>query len=143
MADAPLSRAALVGVLCAGLALGAAGCSGQRDTSEGKKIEAAIKRFALSHGPDTCSQLTGRGLISVYGGSDPNPTLTSSRARCIKSSKRFQGAPVDVTFVTIVKPTNAHASVRTLDGKHYYVVALLKLHRRWKIDSVSIQAKPH
>ena len=143
MADGPITRAGLALTLCAGLALTAAGCTGQRDTSEGRKIEAAVKRFALSHGPDACTQLTSRALISVYGGHDPSPNLARSRARCLASSKRFQGAPVDVTFVNIANASVAHATAKTADGKHYYVVGLLRLHHRWRIDSVSPQPKPH
>ena len=41
-----------IAVLCAAIAL--AGCSGERDTSEGRKVESVVKQFALAHGPEAC-----------------------------------------------------------------------------------------
>ena len=110
MADGPLSRAALPAALCAGLALAVAGCSGQRDTSEGRRVEAVVKQFALSHGPDTCAYFTARAVVSVYGINDTRPS--AARAHCLAQSKHFNGAPVGVTFVKINTPTAAHASAR-------------------------------
>ena len=140
MAARPLTRAApaAAAALCAALAV--AGCSGQRDTHEGRRVEAVVKQFALSHGPETCAMFTARNLVSVYGGKDV--TLRAARAHCTARSRGFQGEQVDVTFVKLNTPTAAHASARSLDGKRFWTVGLLKLHGRWFIDSVARQQKP-
>jgi hypothetical protein len=138
MTGRPIGRAALTAALCASLAM--AGCSGERDTSEGRRVEATIKRFALSHGPDACNMLSGKGVVIVYGNGSTDPRV--ARANCVAHSKRFKGQPVDVTFVNLNSKTQAHATARTLDRKRYYVVALLKLHGRWRIESVTAQQKP-
>ncbi|MEA2373673.1 MAG: hypothetical protein QOD53_136, partial [Thermoleophilaceae bacterium] len=109
-------------------------------TREGRKVEAVVKAFALSHGPQTCAMFTARNLVSVYGGRDV--TLRAARAHCIARSRRFQGEQVSVTFVKLNTPTAAHASARSLDGKRFWTVGLVKLHGRWLIDSVARQQKP-
>jgi hypothetical protein len=138
MARPTVTRAATAVALCAGLAL--SGCSGQRDTSEGRKVEAVVKRFALSHGPDTCALLTAKAVVSVYGLTSRSPR--EARARCVARSKTFKGAPVKITFVKINTDTSAHASAQTPDGKSFYTVGLLKLHGRWLIDSVVRKQRP-
>ncbi|HEX8075646.1 MAG TPA: hypothetical protein VF545_11770 [Thermoleophilaceae bacterium] len=138
MAGRPITRAATAAALCAGLAV--AGCSGERDTSEGRRVEAVVKRFALSHGPETCALFTAKAVVSVYGLSSRSPRV--ARANCLARSKTFEGAPVTVTFVKINTDTSAHASAQTPDGKSFYTVGLLKLHGRWLIDSVVRKQKP-
>lgn len=140
MAAKPLTRAAPVAAaaLCAALAL--AGCSGQRDTHEGRKVEAVVKQFALSRGPETCAMFTTRALVSVYGGREVTPR--AARVHCLARSRRFQGERVDVTFVKLNTPTTAHASARSLDRRQFWTVGLLKFHGRWLIDSVARQQKP-
>jgi hypothetical protein len=124
--------------LCAGLAL--AGCSGDRDTGEGRKIEAAVKRFALSHGRDACSLMTHKALVRVYGGTSNEPSV--GRARCLARSVKFQGQAVDVTFVKIKSSSDAQATARTLDGRRYWTVGVLKRRGRWLIDSVVTAQRP-
>ena len=109
-----------------------AGCSGDRDTSEGRRIEAVVKRFALSHGPEACGLLTTKAATTVYGG----------RSNCVARSKRFEGQPVDVTFVKISSSTGAHATAKTLDGSRYWTVNLHKQRGRWLIDSITIAQRP-
>jgi hypothetical protein len=125
-------------VLCLGLAL--AGCSGDRDTGEGRRIEAAVKRFALSHGRDACSQMTHKALVRVYGGASNDPSV--GRARCLARSARFEGQPVEVTFVKIKSSSDAQATARTLDGRRYWTVGVLKRRGRWLIDSVATAQRP-
>jgi hypothetical protein len=133
-----ITRAGAAAALCAGLLM--AGCSGDRDTGEGRKVEAVVKRFALSHGPDACGLLTAKAVTTVYGETSADPTV--ARAHCTAQSKRFEGQPVDVTFVRINTSTAAHATAKTLDGRRYYSVALQKQRGRWLIDSISPAQRP-
>lgn len=125
-------------VLC--VAIGVAGCSGDRDTGEGRKIEAIVKRFSLSSGPDACSLLTPKALATVYG----RGTLDASegRARCVAAAKSFSGQPVTITFVKISDSTTAHATARTPGGRRYFSVALQKRRGRWFIDAVTPAQRP-
>jgi hypothetical protein len=131
-------RAGAVAVACAALVV--AGCSGDRDTSEGRKIESVVKRFALSHGPDACDLLTTKAVATVYG-----HTLLdarASKANCVAKSKRFSGEAVDVTFVKVSSATGAHATAKTLDGRRFYSVGLQKQRGRWRIDSITQAQRP-
>ena len=132
------TRAASLAVLGASLAL--AGCSGDRDTGEGRRVEAAVKRFALSHGPDACDLFTHHGLTRVYGGASDDPVV--AKRRCQRQGARFEGQPVAVTFVKLKSSTDAQATARTLDRRHWYTVALLKRRDRWLIDAVSATPPP-
>ena len=133
---APLASACLAVVTA--LAIG--GCSGDRDTGEGRKISAAVKRFALASGPDACSQMSPKALVTVYGaGSSP---LAASKTRCLAASKRFSGERVAITFVKITNSTMAHATARSTDGRRYYSVSLQKRHGRWLINSVIPTQRP-
>jgi hypothetical protein len=124
--------------LLAGLAL--AGCSGDRDTGEGRRVEAVVKRFALSHGPDACSLLTHRALARVYGGASDDPSV--GRARCLARSAKFEGQPVAVTFVKLKSSTEAQATAKTLDGRRYWTVGLLKQRGRWLIQAITTAQRP-
>ena len=117
-----------------------AGCSGDRDTSEGRKIEAAVKRFALASGPEACSELTPKALKTVYGRGVASPAV--AKATCIKASKRFSGQAVSVTFVKFTDATDAHATAKTADGQRYYSVGLAKRHGRWLINAVTPTPRP-
>jgi hypothetical protein len=132
------TRRAALGALCATLAL--AGCSGARDTGEGRKIEALVKRFALAHGPGACDLLTTRALVKLYGGG--RRTLAAGRAGCIARSRRFEGQRIDVTFVKFRTAHSAHATAKTPDGRRYYSVGVEKHHGRWLVDSVGSIARP-
>jgi hypothetical protein len=136
-ATVPRSRAAVVALACSALALG--GCSGDRDTGEGRKIEAAVKRFSLSSGPDACSLMTPKALATVYGRGSLD--AAAGRARCIAASKRFSGQPVSITFVKIVDSTTAHATAKTPDGR-YFSVAVEKRRGRWFINAVTPAQRP-
>jgi hypothetical protein len=133
-----ITHAAGVAALCAGLAL--TGCSGDRDTGEGRRVEAAVKHFALSHGRETCNLMSHRALARVYRGASDNPVV--GKARCLARSGKFQGQPVDVTFVRIKSSTDAQATVKSLDGRRYWTVALLKRHGRWLIEAVTTAQRP-
>jgi hypothetical protein len=130
-----LAAAALA---CAALAI--AGCSGDRDTGEGRKIEALVKRFALSSGPDACSLMTPKALVTVYGHGSLDPTV--GKTRCIAASKRFSGEAVAVTFVRISDSTTAHATAKTPGGRRYFSVGLKKRRGRWLINSVATAQRP-
>jgi hypothetical protein len=132
------TRGAAIAALCAAVAL--TGCSGARDTGEGRKIEALVKRFALAHGPGACDLLTTKALVKLYAGR--GTTLAAGRAGCIARSRRFEGQRVVVTFVKFRTAHSAHATARTQDGKHYYSVGVEKHHGRWLVDSVSSIARP-
>jgi hypothetical protein len=136
MARGPITRTGAVAALCGALSL--VGCSGQRDTAEGRKVEAAVKRFALARGPEACAMLTHHALRHVYGGLHDDFQL--GRKRCLAESAKFAGEPVVVTFVQFRGPRSAHASARTLDRRRFYVVGLIKPRGRWEIQSVT--AKP-
>jgi hypothetical protein len=138
MARGRIRRATAAAALCAALAV--TGCSGQRDTNEGRRVEAAIKAFALAHGPDACSMLSNKAITTVYANRVDDERL--ARSRCLAASSRFRGEPVVVTFVNITKPREAHATARTLNGKSWYGVGLIKLHGSWKIESITPMAKP-
>jgi hypothetical protein len=127
-----------VAALCASLAV--AGCSGQLNTNEGRKVQSAVEAFALAHGPDACFMLTRAAIERVYGSRSED--LLAARARCLASSRRFRGQPVVVTFVNLNKPREAHATARTRDGRKYFAVGLVKLHGRWRIESVTGIQKP-
>ena len=132
-------RCAVVAALaCLGVV--GAGCSGERDTGKGREVEAVVKRFAAADGPEACELLDGHALVRVYGRSTRD--LSASRASCLKASKRFAGAPVEVTFVKFSQPTTAHATVRTPDGHRYFAVTLAKRRGRWLIDTVAPVPKP-
>jgi hypothetical protein len=133
-----LTLAAAAAALCATLATG--GCSGDRDTGEGRKIEAAVKRFAHSHGPDACNLMTHRALSRVYGGRSASAVV--GKARCRARSSRFEGERVAVTFVKIKTSTEAQATAKTLDGRRYWTVGLLKRRGRWLIDAVTTAQRP-
>ena len=133
-----LTRAAGVAALCSGLAL--TGCSGERDTGEGRKIEAAVKQFALSHGPDACNLLSHHALRRVYGAATGSPRV--GKARCKRAAARFEAQPVAVTFVRFKTSTDAQATAKTLDGRHYWTVGLLKRRGRWLIDSITTAQRP-
>lgn len=136
----PLPARRLGGAALACVVLVVAGCSGDRDTTEGRKISAAVKRFALARGPDACAQMTPKALMAVYGhGQSP---LDVSKANCLAASKRFSGAPVAITFVKITDSTSAHATAKTPDGRRYYSVSLKKRHGRWLINSVIPTQRP-
>lgn len=129
---------AAAGLACAALAL--AGCSGDRNTNEGRKIEAVVKRFALSSGPDACSLMTPKALTTVYGHGSLDPAV--GKARCAAASKRFSGQAVVVTFVRISDSTTAHASAKTSDSRRYFSVGLEKHRGRWLINSVATAQRP-
>jgi hypothetical protein len=123
---------------CVALALG--GCSGDRDTTEGRRIQAVVKRFALSSGPDACSLLTPKALTTVYGrGTLPRAV---AKRRCIAASKKFSGESVTITFVKINDSTTAHATAKTLGGRRYFSVGLQKRRGRWFIDAVVPAQRP-
>jgi hypothetical protein len=109
-----------------------AGCSGDRDTGEGRRIEAVVKHFALADGPAACGLLTTKAVTQVYGG----------RSGCLARSKAFEGQPVDVTFVKISSSTGAHATAKTPDGRRYWTVGLHKQRGRWRIDSIARAQQP-
>jgi hypothetical protein len=133
-----ITRGTVAAALCAGLTL--AGCSGARDTHEGRKIEAVVKRFALSHDRQACNLLTHRALVRIYGGLSDSPRV--AKAHCLARSSKFTGQPVEVTFVQLKTPTQGHATARTLDGRRYYAVALSKRRGRWFIDSITPGPRP-
>ena len=110
-----------------------AGCSGDRDTDEGRKIEAIVRAFALSDGAAACDMLTRKAVTTVYRG----------RAACVGASKKFSGEPVEVTFVKISSDTGAHATVKSPDGHRYWSVGLQKRRGRWLIDSVTRAQRPN
>jgi hypothetical protein len=126
------------GLACAAIAL--VGCSGDRDSDEGRKIEAVVKRFALASGPDACSLMTSRALTTVYGSGSLDPAV--GRTRCLVASKRFSGQAVTVTFVRISDSTTAHATAKTSDDRRYYSVGLKKSRGRWLINSVATAQRP-
>jgi hypothetical protein len=127
---------------CAALAVAVTlvGCSGDRDTGEGKKVAAVVKRFALASGPDACSLLTPKALATVYGRG--SLSATEGRKRCLAASKTFSGEPVSITFVKITDSTTAHATAKTPGGRRYFSVALAKRHGRWLIDAVVPAQRP-
>jgi hypothetical protein len=133
-----ITRAVALGALCAGLAL--TGCSGDRDTGEGRKVESVVKRFAQSHGRDACNLMTHRALARVYGGTSDSPAV--GKVQCLAKSGRFEGQPVAVTFVKIKSSTEAQATAKTLDGRRYWTVAVRKLRGRWLIDAVTTAQRP-
>jgi hypothetical protein len=132
------SRAAVVVLACSAVALG--GCSGDRDTGEGRKIEAAVKRFSLSSGPDACSLMTPKALATVYGRGSLDASV--GRARCVAAAKRFSGQPVSITFVKVNTSTTAHATAKTTGGGRYFSVALEKRRGRWLINAVTVAQRP-
>jgi hypothetical protein len=123
-------RARLIATVLASLAL--AGCSGDRDTDDGRKIEAVIERFALADGPAACDLLTAKAVTTVY----------RSRSACVAKAAAFSGEAVDVTFVKISSDTGAHATAKTPDGRRYWSVGLQKQRGRWLIDSVTRAQRP-
>jgi hypothetical protein len=116
-------------------ALALAGCSGARDTGEGRQIQSAIKAFALADGPDACRMFSQRALVEIYGAGDYDRRV--ARRNCLARSKRFTGQAVEITFVKLTGDGTAHATARTLDRKRYYTVGLLKRHGRWLIDGIN------
>ena len=132
------TRAAAAAALCAGLAI--AGCSGERDTGEGRKIEAVIQRFALAHGADACDLLTTKALVRLYAGK--STSRAAGKAGCVAHSRRFEGQRVDVTFVDFRTDTSARATAKTHDGRRYYTVAVEKRGGRWLVDSVAGIPRP-
>jgi len=133
----PSARRAFAAAACAALLL--AGCSGQRNTHEGRKIERVIKQFALAHDARACNFLAAKALKQVYGGD----TRAQGHAACVKQSKRFKGQRVVVTYVDITTKSGAHATARTEDGKRYYALTLIKYrNRRWLIAGINPEAKP-
>ena len=133
----PSARRASAAAACAALLL--AGCSGQRNTHEGRKIERVIEQFALAHDARACDYLSAKALNAVYGGD----TRAQGRAACVKASKRFKGQRVVVTYVDITSKSGAHATARTEDGKRYYALTLIKYrNRRWLIAGINPEAKP-
>ncbi|HKP89631.1 MAG TPA: hypothetical protein VJT75_06610 [Thermoleophilaceae bacterium] len=133
-----MGRRAAVGVACAAVAL--AGCSGDRDSDEGRKVEAVVKRFSLASGPDACSLMTPKALTTVYGRGSLDPAV--AKARCVKESKRFSGQPVTITFVKINDSDTAHATARTPGGRRYFSVGLEKHGGRWLINTVAPRPRP-
>ena len=129
---------AAAAALCAALPL--AGCSGDRDTGAGRKIEAVVKRFALAHGPDACALLSDHAVVQVYGGGSYD--TRAARRSCATASARFKGQAVEVTFVKIASSTGAHVTARTPDGKRYWGVSMVKSHDRWLIDGIAPGQKP-
>lgn len=99
-----------------------------------------VKAFALAHGPDACLMLTRKALTTVYANRVDDPRL--ARSRCLAASSKFRGEPVVVTFVSITKPREAHATARTLNRKGWYGVGLIKIRGRWRIESIKPMAKP-
>jgi hypothetical protein len=129
---------AAAGLACAALAV--VGCSGDRDTGEGRKIEAVVKRFSLSSGPEACSLMTPKALVTVYGHGSLDPAV--GKTRCVAASKRFSGQAAVVTFVRISDSTTAHASAKTSDSRRYFSVGLKKRRGRWLINSVATAQRP-
>jgi hypothetical protein len=138
MQSARTTRAVAAAALCAGVLI--AGCSGERDTGEGRKIEAVIERFALAHGPGACDLLTTKALVRLYGGT--GTTRAAGKAGCVARSRRFEGQRVDVTFVKFRTDTSARATAKTHDGRRYYTVAVEKRGGRWLVDAVVGIPKP-
>jgi hypothetical protein len=102
-----LGRAgAVLAASMAALSLGACGASdvvpglGSDDlnTTQGKQVTAAVKRFAGAAGPQACDMLTPAALRNVYGAKEPPgppPELTSpppavSLAECRRRGVRFR-----------------------------------------------------
>lgn len=113
--------------------LALAGCSGDRDTDEGRKIEAVVRAFALSDGAPACQMLTTKAVTTVYRG----------RSGCVAKSKAFKGEAVDVTFVKISSDTGAHATAKTKDAERYWSIGLQKQRGRWLIDSITRAQRPN
>jgi hypothetical protein len=120
------------GSACALLAI--SGCSGDRDSDEGRKIEAVVKRFSLASGPDACSLMTGKALTTVYGRGSLDPA--AARKRCVAESKRFSGEAATVTFVKVNDSNTAHATAKTPGGR-FFSVALEKHGGRWLVNGVT------
>ena len=126
-------------VLCAAAAVSLAGCSGERDTTEGRKVEAVVEQFAAAHGPEACSMLSHHALRHVYGRLTGDPRV--GLRRCLSLSAHFTGEPIKVTFVQFSGSREAHASARALDRRRYYAVGLIKPRGRWLIQSVTVKAR--
>ncbi|MFL5780820.1 MAG: hypothetical protein ACJ760_05880 [Thermoleophilaceae bacterium] len=122
------------------LAVAVCGCSGDRDTGEGRKIEAVVKRFSLASGPDACALMTPKALATVYGRGSPDPS--AGRARCLAASKKFSGEPITITFVKLTDATTARATAKTPGGRRYFTVALEKRRGRWLINAVTPAQRP-
>jgi hypothetical protein len=116
------------------------GCSGDRDTSEGRKIEAVVKRFSLASGADACALMTRKALATVYGRGSLDASV--GRTRCVAASKKFSGQPVTITFVKLTDSTTAHATAKTPGGRRYFTVALEKRRGRWLINAVTPAQRP-
>ena len=133
-------RSGAVAIAAASAVMMVAGCSGDRDTDEGRKIEAAVKRFSMSSGPDACSQMTPKALVTVYGRGNLDPA--AAKRSCVVASKKFVGQAAAITFVKITDSTTAHATARTQDGSRYFSVALEKRGGRWLIEAVTPAKRP-
>ena len=138
-ARGPVSAVVTVAVLAA-MATAVSGCSGDRDTGEGRKIETVIRRFSLASGADACSLMTPKALATVYGRGSLDASV--GRARCVAASKKFSGQPITVTFVKITDSTTAHATAKTPGGRRYFSVALEKRRGRWLINGVTPARRP-
>src|SRR5437588_12975230 len=100
----PSARRASAAAVCATLVL--AGCSGQRNTHEGRKIERVIEQFALAHDARACNFLAAKALKQVYGGD----TRAQGHAACVKQSRRFKGQRAAVTYVDTPTKSRPHAT---------------------------------
>src|SRR3954468_22449519 len=120
--------------------VGLNGCSGDRDTGEGRKIEAVVKRFSLASGADACSLMTPKALATVYGRGSLDASV--GRARCVAASKKFSGQPITITFVKLTDSNTAHATAKTPGGRRYFTVALEKRRGRWLINAVTPAQRP-
>lgn len=140
MRRGPLKRATAVAVACAGL-LALAGCSGDRDTEEGRRVEAAVKRFALADGPEACGMLTTQALATLYGGRSTDPA--AGRRGCLQKSAQFEGERVEITYLRVVRDDEAaRATAKTADGSRWFTVSLVKSRDRWLIDSIAQRQRP-
>ena len=140
MRSGPITRAAALALACAGL-LALAGCSGDRDTEEGRRAEAAVKRFALADGPEACGMLTTKAVTTLYGGRSTDPNV--GRRGCVKKSAQFEGERVVVTYLKLVRDDEAaRATAKTADGRRWFTVSLVKSRGRWLIDAIAQRQRP-
>jgi hypothetical protein len=119
----PLAAAA-----CATLAI--SGCTDH--SSDEKKVRAVVNQFAAEHGPRACDLLTHNALVQVYGGKQPE----KAHQQCVAASKRFTGAPIDITNIHWTTATEAKVSVGKQKAIHHYTVTVVKFGQRWRIDGI-------
>jgi hypothetical protein len=122
----------------AALALGTAGCGQDLSGVDTEQIESVVLQFAEADDEHACALLSPHALQNLYG--DFEKPVSVARKNCLKASKNFEGAPIEIENLNVIDENRARVSATDPSGDVAYGVNLRRYGPSWRIESIS-QAK--